>query len=66
MWELLVEIVRAVIKESECVALFTICVALLFTLHTFNRHRLQEIKRELEDHKQHCPDMRQRNAPPRE
>lgn len=53
--ELVEELIHLAVKESECVALFTICLLLLLALHLSNMKRLETIQRALEEHKNAGP-----------
>lgn len=46
---LLENIIREAMREAECVALFTICLLLLFILHWSNLNKLDNIRRDLEN-----------------
>ena len=58
MLELLAELLRGAVKESECVALFLLCFALLFVLHASNVRRLDDLRRRLAKHEESCPNGR--------
>lgn len=46
---LLENIIREAMREAECVALFTICLILLLLMHVSNLHKLDNIRRKLND-----------------
>ena len=54
MFDVIVDAIRAVIQNGECVALFVISLCLIFALHISNLRRLGTLGRRLEDHEKTC------------
>lgn len=49
------ELIRAAIRESECVGFFAIIIILLVIMHSQNLRRIDEIRQKLHDHTDNCP-----------
>ena len=55
MIDFLAELLRGAIKESECVALFTICIILIVVMHAQNTRKLDSLRQRLSEHTNKCP-----------
>lgn len=54
MYELLAELVRSAVHESECVALFVIALVLIVVMHAQNTRKLDALNARQTEHERHC------------
>jgi hypothetical protein len=58
VWDLLIDLVRSVIREGECVSLFAIAILLIVVMHAQNTRRIDRINMRLKEHTDQCPNGR--------